>query len=245
MAVVGEEFARRFFPGEDALGKRFRRGPSAPWVTVVGIVAALRRDGSDADRAPQVYFAAAQTSLYPVPLGDVAVRGAGDAERLVALVRDEVRALDPEQPISGVATLEDALARSLAPRRFGLALLGGFAAVALLLTLVGIYGVAAYSVAQRTPELGIRLALGADRGRILRLVIGDVLARVGAGIVLGLALALVATRGLRALLFEVAPGDPRSLATAAVLLVLAGAAAALAPALRATRIDPVAALRWE
>ena len=245
VAVVGEEFARRFFPGEDALGKRFRRGPSAPWVTVVGIVAALRRDGSDADRAPQVYFAAAQTSLYPVPLGDVAVRGAGDAEGLVALVRDEVRALDPEQPISGVATLEDALARSLAPRRFGVALLGGFAAVALLLTLVGIYGVAAYSVAQRTPELGIRLALGAGRRRILRLVIGDVLARVGAGIVLGLALALVATRGLRALLFEVAPGDPRSLATAAVLLVLAGAAAALAPALRATRIDPVAALRWE
>ena len=101
MAVVGEEFARRFFPGEDALGKRFRDGPSAPWVTVVGIVAALRRDGSDADRAPQVYFAAAQTSLYPVPLGDVAVRGAGDAEGLVALVRDEVRALDPEQPIRG------------------------------------------------------------------------------------------------------------------------------------------------
>ena len=245
VAVVNEEFARRFFPGEDALGKRFRRGSKAPWVTVVGVVASLRRDGSDGERAPQVYFAAAQTGLYPVPLGDVAVRGRGESKGLAALVRDEVRGLDPEQPISRVVPLEDALARGLAPRRFGLALLGAFAGLALLLTLVGIYGVAAYSVAQRTPELGLRLALGADRWRVLRLVVGDVLARVGVGIVLGLALALVATRGLRALLFEVAPTDPRSLATASVLLVLAGSAAALAPALRATRIDPVAALRWE
>jgi putative ABC transport system permease protein len=245
VAVVNEEFARRRFPGEDVLGKRFRRGDKAPWVTVVGVVASLRRDGPEGPQAPQVYFAAAQTALYPVRLADVAVRGRSDAQGLVALVRSEVGALDAEQPLSRVMTLEAALARDLAPRRFGLTLLGGFALVALVLTLVGVYGVSAYSVRQRVPELGVRLALGAARGRIVRLVFVDVLRWLGLGIVLGVAFALLATGALRGMLFEVAPQDPQTFAVAPLLLAAAGLLAALGPALRASRIDPVAALRRE
>jgi ABC-type antimicrobial peptide transport system permease subunit len=156
-----------------------------------------------------------------------------------------VAALDSQQPIARVMALDDALARDLAPRRFGLAVLAGFAITALALTILGIYGVAAYSVTQRVPELGVRVALGADRARILRLVVGDVLGQVVAGIAIGLGIALVATKALRALLFEITPTDPGTYAVVAALLALAGLAAALGPGLRATRVDPVAALRWE
>ncbi len=245
VGLVNQEFERAFCAGGSALGKRFRRGDWAPWVTVVGVVASLRRDGRAADRTPQIYFAAAQTGIYPVNLADVAVRGTGGVAALSALVRAEVAGLDPEQPISRVMALEDALARDLAPRRFGLALLGGFALTALVLTLVGIYGVAAYSVSQRVPELGVRLALGADRSRILRLVIRDVLGQVLAGILVGLALSLLATRALKGLLFQIAPIDPGTYTIVALLLALAGLAAALGPGLRAARVDPVAALHWE
>ena len=142
-------------------------------------------------------------------------------------------------------SLDEALARGVAPRRFGLALLTGFALTALVLTLVGIYGVAAYSVGQRTPELGVRMALGADRGSILRLVVRSVLVQVAVGVVIGLPLAFLATRALQGLLFEIAPTDPASFALVPVLLLAAGLAAALGPVRRAARVDPVAALRWE
>jgi putative ABC transport system permease protein len=244
VALVSQDFERVFLRGESALGKRFRRG-KAPWVTVVGVVASLRRDGREGERTPQVYFSAAQTGIYPVHLADVAVRGKGGTTALSALLRAEVTALDPEQPISRVMALDEALVRDLAPRRFGLALLLGFAITALALTVLGIYGVAAYSVTQRVPELGVRVALGAGRGPILRLVVGDVLRHVAAGILIGLFLSLLASRALEGLLFQVAPTDPTSYAAVAALLGLAGLAAALGPGLRAARVDPVAALRWE
>ncbi len=245
VALVNEDYVRRFSPGANVLGTRFRRGERAPWVSVVGVVGSLRRDGLDADLTPQIYLPAAQTGIYPVRLADVAVRGNGGAGALGALVRAEVLALDPEQPISRVMSLDEALARGVASRRFGLALLAGFAVVALVLTLVGIYGVASYSVGQRVPELGVRVALGADRGRILGLVVRGVLVQVALGVAVGLGLALLATRALGGLLFEVAPTDPATFAAVPVLVVLAAALAALGPALRATRIDPVAALRYE
>jgi len=245
VALVNEDFAQRYSPDASVIGKRFRRGDKAPWIEIVGVVGSLRRDGLDAELTPQIYLPAAQTGIYPVRLADVAVRGQGGTGALAALVRAEVLALDPEQPISRVMSLDEALARGVASRRFGLALLAGFALTALLLTLVGIYGVAAYSVGQRTPELGVRMALGADGGRILRLVVRGVLVQVLAGIAAGLGLALVATRALGGLLFQVAPTDPGTFAAVPLLLVLAASLAALGPALRATRVDPVAALRWE
>jgi putative ABC transport system permease protein len=245
VAVVNQEFERTYCSGESALGKRFRRGDEAPWVAVVGVVASLRRDGRAAGQTPQIYLAAAQTRIYPVRIADVAVRGVGGAAALSALLRAEVARLDPEQPVSRVMALDEALARDLAPRRFGLALLGGFALAALVLTIVGIYGVAAYSVSQRVPELGVRLALGADRGRLLSLVVGGVLGQVATGILIGLGLSLLATKALKGLLFQVTPTDPATYGVVAAVLALAGLAAALGPGLRAARVDPVAALRWE
>jgi putative ABC transport system permease protein len=245
VALVNEDFRRRLAGGESVLGKRFRRGPKGPWITVVGEVASLHRSGPDAEATPQIYLPAAQTGLYPVQLSDVALRGSGGTGALAALLRAEVEALDPEQPISRVMPLDEALARSAAPRRFGLALLAGFALTALALTLVGIYGVAAYSVGQRIPELGVRLALGADRGRILGLVVRGMLGQVLLGVAIGLCLALAATRALGGLLFEITPTDPFTFAVVPLLVVAAAALAALGPALRATRVDPVSALRWE
>jgi putative ABC transport system permease protein len=227
------------------LGTRFRRGERAPWVEVVGVVGALHRDGPDEERAPQIYLPAAQHGIYPVRLADVALRGAAAPETLAGLLRSEVVALDAEQPISRVMSLDEALARGAAGRRFGLALFAGFALLALVLPLVGIYGVAAYAVGQRTAELGVRIALGADRAGILRLVARDVLAQVGAGIAAGLVLAFATARSLSGLLFQVAPWDPGTFAFVPVLLAAAGLLAALGPALRATRVDPVSALRWE
>ncbi len=245
VAVVNEDFARLYSPGASVVGKRFRRGSQAPWIEVVGVVGSLRRDGQDAELTPQIYLPAAQTGIYPVRLADVAVRGTGGTGALAALVRAEVEAIDPEQPISRVMSLDEALARNVAQRRFGLALLSGFALTALLLTVLGIYGVAAYAVGQRTPELGVRMALGADGGRILGLVVRSVLGQVIAGIAIGLPLAFFATRALGGLLFEIAPHDPATFALVPLVLLTAGLAAALGPARRAMRVDPVAALRWE
>jgi predicted permease len=245
VALVNEEFARRYSPGESALGKRFRRGSKAPWIEIVGVVGSLRRDGPDAAPAPQIYLPAAQTGTYPVRLADVAVRGTGGPATLAALVQAEVEAIDPEQPVSRVMSLDEALSRDVAQRRFGLALLTGFALTALLLTLVGIYGVAAYAVGQRTPELGVRMALGASSPRILGLVVRSVLAQVLGGVAIGLPFAFFAARALGGLLYEIAPTDPVSFALVPLLLLGAGLAAALGPARRATRVDPVAALRWE
>lgn len=245
VGLVNEDFVRLYSPETSVVGKRFRRGESAPWVEIVGVVGSLRRDGLDAEPTPQIYLPAAQTGIYPVRLADVAVRGNGGTAALAALVRAEVQTLDPEQPISRVMSLDEALARGVAPRRFGLALLAGFAFTALVLTLMGIYGVAAYSVAERTPELGVRMALGADRGSILRLVVGSVLVQVAVGVALGLPLAFLAARALQGLLFEIGPTDPTSYALVPLLLVAAGLVAALGPARRAARVDPVTALRWE
>lgn len=245
VALVNEDFARRYSPERSALGRRLRRGDKAPWVEVVGVVGSLRRDGRDGELNPQVYLPAAQTGLYPVRLADVALRGTGGMEALAGLLRAEVTALDPEQPLSRVMSLDEALERGASERRFGLALFSGFALVALVLTLVGIYGVAAYAVSQRTAELGVRIALGADRGRIVRLVARDVLLQVGTGLAIGVVLAYAGSRALSGLLFEVGPTDPGTYALVPPLLALAGLLAAAGPALRATRVDPVAALRCE
>ncbi len=203
VALVNAAFARQFLPGQDPLMHRFRRNPQSPWISIVGVVADVRRDGKTAPINSEVYYPAAQTELYPVILTDLAVRTRGDPRRLAAAIQKEVWAIDKDLPITNVKTLDEVLSASLAHRRFQTLLVVLFAAVALTLALIGIYGVISYSVAQRTAELGIRIALGAGRGNILRLILRQAALVIALGISAGLAGAYALSRYLSSSLFAI------------------------------------------
>lgn len=244
VVVVNEAFVREHLAGRDPLGRRVRRHGEAPWTRIVGVVRDLRRDGPAEPATPQVYYAAAQTGLYPVRLAELAVRTAAGQELLTAIQR-EVWAIDPQQPLDRIATLATALDRDLAPRRFAARGLAGLALVALGLALLGVYGTTAHTVSRRIPELGVRLALGAAPARLAAAVLGQSARQVAAGIGLGLPLALVLGRSLESQLVGVTPLDPASIAAAAALLLSGGALAAWPTARRAARVDPSTALRVE
>ncbi|HLJ47837.1 MAG TPA: ABC transporter permease [Bryobacteraceae bacterium] len=244
VAIVNAAFARAYLGGHDATGHQLRLGPNMP-ATIIGMVADVHRGGKASRAAPQVYFPAAQTDTYPVRLADFAFRAGGDPKALVAAVRRQVWAIDKDQPVTRVGRLDDLVSEAAAPRRFETLLIGLFAALALTLALVGIYGVVSYSVSQRTGEIGLRLALGANRGNILRMVVLRSLILIAAGIVTGAAAAYGLSRYLAALLFEVRPYDPATYATIAFLLSTVAVAACLVPARRAMKIDPMVALRYE
>jgi predicted permease len=245
VAVVNETFVRTFLKGTEALGVRFRRGPDAPPIAIVGIVGDIRRDGRAGEITPQVYLAAAQTSLYPVRLSDVAIRSDGDPRPLVAAIQREVRALDREQPVTNVRTLDEIIDASLSRRRFVLLLIVFFAGLALVLAAIGIYGVVAYGVSERRSEIGVRVALGARPARIVRLVLVQALAPACLGAVAGLLGAWGLSRFIASLLFGVQPHDVPTYAAVTVVLLVAAAAASLVPAWRAARLDPASALRAE
>lgn len=194
---------------------------------------------------PQVFFPAAQTSLYPVPVSDFAIHTAGAPLGIVRDVQRQVWAIDKDQPVTRVETLEEVVSASVAERRFQAAVLLLFAGVALLLAVVGVYGVISYAVAQRTPEIGLRLALGAQRYNILRLTMARAFGPILAGLAAGLAGALAASRLLSSLLFEVKPFDPATFVLVGALLGMVALGACLIPAQRATRVDPMVALRYE
>jgi predicted permease len=245
VGLVNQEFARHALGGGDPVGKRVTRGQDQPWIEIVGVVSDLRRDGQATQVTPQLYIPAAQTRLYPVRLSDLAVRTSGSPAAIAQAVQREVWAVDAEQAVSRVMTLAEALDAGLKPRRFTTTLLASFAGMALLLSLIGIYGVTAYAVSRRTAEIGLRLALGARPGRVARMVMRESAARVGVGVALGLGLAFALARLLTALLFDTAPTDPLTFTLVPLLLVLVAALATLLPALRASRVDPVVALRAE
>ena len=244
VAVVSQAFSR-YLAGANPIGRRLRRGPNAPWITVVGEVADVRRDGQKAQIDPQVYVAAAQTQLYPVRLGDVAVFADTDPATLAAAMRSAVWAIDREQPISNVRTLEEVVALGAKDRRFQAVLFGCFAVLAVTLAAIGIYGVVSYAVTQRTPEIGLRLALGADTGSILGWVVGDATRFILLGMAIGLASAMALSRFVATMLFEIEPRDPVTYAGAGVLLTIVAIGASYAAARRAARIDPVIALKSE
>jgi len=205
----------------------------------------IRRAGKIERIKPEIYLAAAQTTLYPVRLADLAVRTAGDPHRLVNAIQQQVWALDRDLPVTNVRTMQEIISESAAQSRFDMLLLAVFAAVAVLLASIGIFGVLSYLVSQRIGELGIRAALGASPRRILTLVLRQAGAWIAAGVGLGLLGAFALTRYLETLLFQVKRNDPWTYLAAAALLTVVAATAALVPARRGSRADPVKALRYE
>jgi putative ABC transport system permease protein len=253
VAVVNEALVRRYFGGQDPLGQQITFGTpdsTAEWRTVVGVIADVRHSGLAAEPEPEIYVPQRQLTpdfwsiFVPIPLSFV-VRGAGDATTLAPAIKAAVREVDAQQPLStvrdGTQLVRDATARS----RFNMLLLTLFGLVALTLASVGVYGVMAYTVSQRTRELGIRLALGARTSSVQALVLRQGLAIMALGLALGIVGALVLGRLARTMLFDVSPSDPRVLIGATLLLAGVSMVACLVPAARATRVDPMIALRAE
>jgi putative ABC transport system permease protein len=212
------------------------------WRTVVGVVSDVKQMGLDAPRTMQIYVPHAQSRNGFMTL---VVRTSQDPVNYITPVRQRITALDKELAVSGVASLDQVVSDSVAGRRFSAILLGAFAVLGLLLASVGVYGVLAYSVAQRTPEIGIRMALGAARKDVLWLIVALGLRQALAGIVAGTAAALALTRLMSSLLFEVSPVDPATFIGAALLLGTVAGLAGYIPARRAAKVDPMAALRCE
>jgi putative ABC transport system permease protein len=242
-AVVNEEFVRRFLGAQNPLGRRLRRGPKAPSIEIVGVVSDIRRGGRLADVQPEVYLPAAQTSLYPLWLEQIAVRFAGDAAARADDLRGAIWAIDPDQPVAAIRTLEDVLTLGQAERRFQAFLFSLFAVLALTLALVGIYGVVAYAVGQRTPEIALRMALGATAGSILRWMLRQWLVLVACGTAAGLLAARLLGRTIESLLFHVTPGDPIAFVAASAVIGAAALVACLVAARSATRVDASTLLR--
>ena len=242
VAMVNRTLVERYFPGENPVGRQVWVGGSIGQATVVGVVGDVRHQGLAALPKPELYVPFRQ---YPHGGMTVAVRGFGDPAELTRAVKAAVYGVDPTQPISDLTSVPALLSGSVAPQRFNLALLGGFAAVALLLAVVGVYGIVAYAVSGRTREIGIRMALGAAGREVGRAVMGPALVPSVAGIALGSGAAIVLGRLLRPDLYEVGPSDPLTYALVAIILLGAAAIACAIPAFRASRIDPVVALRSE
>jgi predicted permease len=243
VAIINDALAKKYWPNEDALGKRITfsdtRKPDVKWLTIVGIVRSIRHRGLDVDPAPEYYLPLAQRPQSSMIL---AVRSVQDSRGLASAIRREIQSIDPDQPIANVRTLENVTADSVAPRRMSMVLLGAFAGIALLLAGVGIYGVISYLVVQRTHEIGVRMALGAQRNDVLRLVVGHAAKLVGIGTLIGLLLALFSTRTLSALLYNVGAFDAGTFIFVTIALAAIAVLASYIPALRATRADPMIAL---
>lgn len=243
MVIINETMAKRFFPGEDPIGKRVHvtMGPVL-YREIVGIVGDVKHEGLEEQTSAQTYEPYAQQPFSGMTL---IARTAGDPARLSGAIRGEVLKIDKEQPVSNVRTLKDYLSTSVAQQRFSVLLLGIFAAVAMALACVGIYGVLSYSVTQRRREIGVRMALGAARRDVLRLVVGHAMLLTLTGVAIGLGAAFALTRAMSTLLFGVSATDPTTFGLIALLLVAVALLAALVPARRATKVDPMVALRVE
>ncbi len=246
VALISETFARRYWPGGDPLGKRIKFPGSAarpqPWRTVVGVVRDVKQYGVDKESTMQLYLPQAQS---PVSWLTLAVRTTGNPALMLNAVRDAIRSVDPDQAVFEVATMEGLLAESIAKRRFVMLLLAVFAALALALAAIGIYGVMAYTVAQRTQEIGIRMALGAQTRDVLRLVVGQGMRLALFGVGIGLIAAIGLTRLMTTLLFGVSATDLLTFALIAAVLMFVALLACWVPARRAAKVDPMIALRCE
>ena len=247
VVVVNQSFAKKYWPGEDAVGKRItfdQRTESTPpeWSTIIAVVGDTRPKALDVAPQPTVYFSYHQFSL---PFMTVVVRGTSDTAAVAREVRTHLRALDPNLPVDEVRTLESGASRSAAQPRFRTYVLAGFAAVSLLLAATGLYGLLSYSVTQRVREIGVRMALGARPGDVLRLVVGEGMKLVALGAIAGILAALAAGRVIGTLLFGVSATDPVTYLVVVGVLVVVACAACCLPAVRAARVNPMSALRSE
>jgi putative ABC transport system permease protein len=244
VAIVDETFARTHYPGESALGKRLRFGglddKDAKWLEIVGLVGHVKNYGVDQDSRVEVYLPYYQSAVSGATL---VLRGDGDPARLAAPLRSAVTALDPELPVYAVRTLPELVSDRTAERRLAVTLITVFAMVALVLAAIGIYGVMSYAVAQRTQEIGIRMALGAERDQILRMVLRHGTLMAVAGVALGLLAALALARLITSLLFQTSAADPPTFSLVPMVLIAVALLACYLPARRATRVDPLVALR--
>jgi len=243
--VVNEAFASAYFPGEEVVGQRLNLGRGEP-TEIVGVVGDVHHRGLDSRPQPELYFSYRQSlSGQGAPRASIVARTTGDPLALVPFLRQDILDLNPSLPIDNVMTMEARLSSSVAQPRFYALVLGVFAAGALALAMVGIYGVLAYTVSRRSREIGLRMALGADGGRIRNLVVRQGALLVGVGVAFGLAGALVTTRALESLLFGVTTLDLPTLITVPVVLVTVAIVACYVPVRRATRVNPMDALRYE
>jgi putative ABC transport system permease protein len=245
VAIINETMAQKMFPDEDPIGKRITfntRQNNPDWYEIVGIVGDVKQYGLDQATTMQTYEPHTQQTY---PAMTLVVRTAGDPTDFTAAIRNAVLQLDQEQPISNVRTLAQFLSTSFAQQQFSMLLLGVFAAVALVLAAVGIYGVLSYAVAQRTHEIGIRMALGAGQREVLKLVVGHGMLLTLLGVAAGLAAAFALTRLMKTLLFGVSANDPMTFSLIALLLLIVALLACWIPARRATKVDPMIALRFE
>jgi putative ABC transport system permease protein len=243
--IIGEATAHRFWPGESPLGKRIKLGSlesDNPWRTIIGVAGDVRHYALDIAPAPQVYLPYTQAPSQQMTL---LVRSTNNPESQIAAVRNQVWAVDRDQPVYNIKSMERVVAESIAQKRFTMLLLGIFAAVALMLAIIGLYGVMTYMVTQRTHEIGIRMALGAQASDVLKLIVGHAMTLVVIGVSLGLGAAFALTRVINSFLYGVSATDPWTFTAVPLVLCVVAAAASYIPARRATKVDPMVALRYE
>ncbi|MDQ3816655.1 MAG: ABC transporter permease [Acidobacteriota bacterium] len=249
VVIINETMARQYWPGENPVGKRFKMGgpnSDAPWMTIVGVVADVKQMSADAPARPEMYMPVSQVPYYSLfAPRDLVIRANTPPTGLVPAVRQAIHEVDPNEPVSDIRTMEEVLEQETSQQRVGMILLAVFAGLALLLASLGIYGVLSYFVVQHVPEIGVRMALGAQAGDVLKLIIGKGMRLVLAGVAIGLAGSFALTRLMKSLLFGVSAFDPLTFAAVAALLVLVALLACYLPARRATRVDPMVALRYE
>jgi putative ABC transport system permease protein len=246
VGIINNTFAERFFPGEDPLGKRYVYGDPGDdnrWITIVGVVGDMRRTGFDAAVRPETFLPHTQAPATGMTV--VARAREGDATSLISLIRGAALDLDPTQAVYEQKTMEQVLGDMTAKRRFNMILFGIFAAIALILAAVGIYGVISYTVAQRTHEIGVRIALGASGGDVVKLILKQGLLLAAVGVAIGVGAGLLLTRLMESLLYGISATDPLTFVAVSAVLLLIALVSCLIPARRATRTDPMVALRYE
>jgi predicted permease len=243
VVIIDQNLARQYWPNENPVGKHMRRGSNAPWSTIVGVVGHVSHSDLASDTGKGTYYYC--LFQFPIPWTSIVVKAKRDPSGLGTAIRDAVLAVDPTQALRDVKSMEDLVSGSLAPRRFVARLLAFFAVVAVFMAALGLYGVISYSVVQRTQEIGIRMALGARAGSVLRMVVGRGLVLSGTGVAVGLIASMMCSRLLASQLYQVSPFDPATFGSMVIALLAAALLAAYVPARRAMKVDPLKALRYE